>query len=163
MKKIVNTTLLILLIVFISSCSTKRHVKNKPLEGSWEKCPLCKGSGIAEIYSSGESSDDIRNRDDGTDFCIGTGLGCIFIQRIIDYESDEAKANNNDPKTHAEKDYKEQMKNNIPEKSIVKREVKCPRCSGIGWIERHGKYYGNSEFDPHEYETLKRIKKEINR
>jgi|GEM_PF-2691180 len=162
MHRSLTIFLVIVMIVSLAGCSS-RKVKERPPGGSWEICPLCKGTGRAEIVSGVGGADDIHEMDEEEESFCATALGCLFIGWIV--ESEKKKPLRDDEASFGKlgEEYKDEMERDLPPRSNVRKVVRCPRCHGRGWIEVRGEKPLTPEERYHKYETFKRINEDINK
>ena len=125
--------IIIITVLSISCNTTAVKVKPQPSGENMGICPLCKGSGIAEIYDN-KGALIYDDYDADSYFCMlpfGLLSGSSDGKRHPRFENDEQY---NYPLE--KKDDKRLMdENSLPQRSMIKRKVKCPRCEGAGWIK----------------------------
>lgn len=150
-----------LLIVSLNCCSTPK-IKPKPETGQWEICPLCKGTGIAEIYTDKPSSVDNKDIEE-----IREAKGCL--SGPLFFHNDEV----NSFKENEEADKKKRdigkiedeyvLEENIPTRAMRKRKIKCYRCKGTGWLRSDESPDDSNFTDEYKYESLKKLNEDIDK
>lgn len=134
--------LILIITMILTNCKDSVQVLKKPdNENNWELCPACNGSGVVYTIKSGKSSDDVTNNP-GNEyaFCL-IPLSLFGALTDDEYLKNRHTENEFDPEydvIDTEKNYTI-MKNNVPERSSVKKKTKCPRCDGKGWIINNNK------------------------
>lgn len=126
-----------------ASCSSgKGRVRAVPSDDEYELCPICKGSGSIETFSSRppQKGLELNEEEKGC----AEGIGCLFtsifaLDAITDKNETECEDNGRRRMLTEEDDFRSE--NNNPSDhvvpSYVKKRIQCERCNGIGWIKKY--------------------------
>lgn len=133
-KKILSV-ILILFILSLSCTTGKVKVKPAPGNGEYEICPVCKGRGRIEVYSSKPPQKNVEMTEKQkrcAECCIFSFQLFFFIGAVAN--PDKSEDGDKSGTSRFTRDTGTQSKQNV-ESSSVKKLVKCERCEGLGWIK----------------------------
>ncbi len=133
MKKYLSLVFTFCLIISFNCTNAK--IKLKPDDHHfWEICKTCKGLGTVTSLKSKSSPDDVTdNPGNKYGFCIFPFLLVAAIgDNDVNKEKTRREYNRGFVHIDPEKNL-DVMEQRVPERSVVKRIVKCPFCDGKGW------------------------------
>ncbi len=144
MIKDIRPLFLILFYVFISCTSGHVKIKPAPQDDGYELCPVCKGTGVMEVYSSRPPRKglDLNEKEKGCADSIGClsffGYGLIQQnEKPKDFGFDDS-GRIKDERYYMNDHRYDAVKSNEPvDQSSVKVKIKCERCNGMGWIKKY--------------------------
>ncbi len=134
--------LIIVLLVSISCSSGRGRVRAVPSDGEYELCPVCKGTGVIETYSSRPPQKGLKI-DEKEKGC-ADGIGCLFTSIFaLDAITDKNKTGYEDSGRRREITEEENFRSETDNPadhvgtSYVKSRIACERCNGLGWIKKN--------------------------
>lgn len=160
----------LLLIIFFITCSSAPKMKPRPSDGNYEKCPNCHATGIITVRESPRFNNDLQNRDKQND----EKAACCLLPVWLVAEGTDEENRSKDLKIESDKTGKpvlkgerkiqlennESLEKNVPEKSMIEKQVTCPRCKGMGWVEYTPQ---KTPQVPYDYQKLRELNESINR